>query len=259
MRGDLAQVLCEAVEGDIPIRLGTTITHLRQHPDCVQVAFSDGNQQSYDLVIGSDGVHSKVRELIWGSENQFENYLGYYVSCAIIENFLDQTDAFFTHLESERQAAVYAIRGDRLATFFIFQSPPLHLNGRSTQFDAIETRFGEIEWIVPELLTKMKTAEHFYFDTVSQIKVEQWHQGRVALVGEVERAVRGGGQSADRAHGHTGRERPESQAADVVLQPAQVRIGDVDLDAVGLVLPVRIADARDRRCHGSGKLGVVDA
>lgn len=184
MRGDLAQVLCEAVREDVPIRFGTTITQLQQRSDQVEAAFSDDSRESFDLVIGADGIHSNVREMVWGSERQFENYLGYYVSCAIIDNFLDREDVFVTHLEPERQAAVYAIRGGRLATFFIFQSPPLRLNGRSTQFDAVKAHFGEIDWVVPELLTKMKTAEQFYFDTISQIKMAQWYQGRVALVGD---------------------------------------------------------------------------
>ena len=184
MRGDLAQVLCEAVQEAIPIQFGATIQTIQPLPDSVQFTLSDGSNQSFDLVVGADGYHSSVRELVWGSEKQFENYLGYYVSCGVIENFLDQRDAFFTHLEPERQAAVYTIHGDRLATFMIFKSPQLHLNSRSTQFEALENRFGGIDWIVPELLTKMKTAENFYFDTASQIKMDQWHQGRVALVGD---------------------------------------------------------------------------
>jgi 2-polyprenyl-6-methoxyphenol hydroxylase-like FAD-dependent oxidoreductase len=184
MRGDLAQVLGEAVQGDVPIHFGTTITHLEQQPDGVQVTLTGGGRKSYDLVIGADGIHSGVREQVWGSESQFENYLGYCVSCGIVENFLDPSDAFFSHLAPQRQAAVYAIRGGRLATFFIFKSPRLHLNDRPAQFAAVEARFGEMKWLVPEVLARMKTAEHFYFDTTSQIKMAHWHQGRVALVGD---------------------------------------------------------------------------
>jgi 2-polyprenyl-6-methoxyphenol hydroxylase-like FAD-dependent oxidoreductase len=71
-----------------------------------------------------------------------------------------------------------------LATFLIFKSPQLDLNGRLPQLDAVEARFGEMDWVVPKVLAKMKTAEQFYFDTASQIKMDQWYQGRVALVGD---------------------------------------------------------------------------
>jgi 2-polyprenyl-6-methoxyphenol hydroxylase-like FAD-dependent oxidoreductase len=184
MRGDLVQVLCEAIPGDVSLHFGTTITRLEQQPDGVQVILADGIRQTYDLVIGADGIHSRVRALVWGSESQFENYLGYIVSCGIIENFLDEPAAFYTHLAPGRQAAVYSIRGDRLATFLIFKSPRPNVDGRSTQFAALEDRFGEMDWVIPMVLSKMKTAERLYFDTASQINVAQWHQGRVALVGD---------------------------------------------------------------------------
>lgn len=184
MRGDLAQVLHKTIQDDVPIHFDCTIQQLAQQPDGVQVTLSDGSEHTYDLVLGADGIHSQVRELLWGGESQFENYLGYIVTCSIIDNFLGDTRAFYTHLEPGKQAAVYAIRGDRLATFFIFQSPRLHLHGRSQQFGAVKSEFGGMGWIVPTLLDKMETAENFYFDTTSQIQMAPWHQGRVALVGD---------------------------------------------------------------------------
>ena len=45
------------------IRLQTTVSAIQQRADAVDVEFSDGSRASYDLVVGADGLHSRVREL----------------------------------------------------------------------------------------------------------------------------------------------------------------------------------------------------
>ena len=48
----------------------------------------------------------------------------------------------------------------------------------------MEHVFGGLGWWVPELLVRMRAAEDFYFDTVSQIRMPSWTRGRVGLVGD---------------------------------------------------------------------------
>jgi len=48
---------------DIAVRLGLTVTSLNNRDNGVDVVFSDGSEGRYDLVIGSDSVHSGVRDL----------------------------------------------------------------------------------------------------------------------------------------------------------------------------------------------------
>ncbi|WP_219060067.1 FAD-dependent oxidoreductase [Pseudomonas sp. UMAB-08] len=47
-----------------PIRLGLTVEALEQDDSGVDVTFSDGSRDRYDIVLGADGVFSKVRGLI---------------------------------------------------------------------------------------------------------------------------------------------------------------------------------------------------
>jgi 2-polyprenyl-6-methoxyphenol hydroxylase-like FAD-dependent oxidoreductase len=49
----------------VNVRLGLTVTQLAEHPDHVDVTFSDGTQGRYDLVVGADGIFSKTRDMIF--------------------------------------------------------------------------------------------------------------------------------------------------------------------------------------------------
>lgn len=51
------------IDMDIPVELGVTIDALNQNSEGVEVTFSNGEKRAYDLVVGADGVASKVRDL----------------------------------------------------------------------------------------------------------------------------------------------------------------------------------------------------
>jgi 2-polyprenyl-6-methoxyphenol hydroxylase-like FAD-dependent oxidoreductase len=48
------------------VRTGVTFTEFRPSDEHVDVAFTDGERRRYDLVIGADGLYSKVREVLLG-------------------------------------------------------------------------------------------------------------------------------------------------------------------------------------------------
>jgi 2-polyprenyl-6-methoxyphenol hydroxylase-like FAD-dependent oxidoreductase len=68
LRQALHDILRDAlVEAEVPVRLGVTVTAIEQRADAVDVAFTDGTRGRYDLVVGADGVNSKVREMVFGA------------------------------------------------------------------------------------------------------------------------------------------------------------------------------------------------
>lgn len=64
-RGDLHEILLNAVPRS-RIQTGKRLVHLEEREDCIRMAFSDGSMAESDIVIGADGVNSKVRETILG-------------------------------------------------------------------------------------------------------------------------------------------------------------------------------------------------
>jgi 2-polyprenyl-6-methoxyphenol hydroxylase-like FAD-dependent oxidoreductase len=66
MRPVLAKILAEATRASgASVFLGCTFTKIEQDGQRVEVSFSDGRQKRYSVVLGADGINSKVREAIF--------------------------------------------------------------------------------------------------------------------------------------------------------------------------------------------------
>ena len=69
LRTDLERILFERAQSrGLSVNFGTTIRSLRDNASGVTTTLSDGSEQSFALVFGADGVHSRVRELAFGPE-----------------------------------------------------------------------------------------------------------------------------------------------------------------------------------------------
>jgi 2-polyprenyl-6-methoxyphenol hydroxylase-like FAD-dependent oxidoreductase len=71
----LHDVLHEAaIENGVNIRMGVTVSDIENEGTRVGVKFTDGTEGSYQLVIGADGIYSKVRSMVFGAfEPQYIN------------------------------------------------------------------------------------------------------------------------------------------------------------------------------------------
>lgn len=84
MRPVLARILAEATRAaGANVRLGCTFTAIEQDDDGVDVSFTDGQRRRYDVVIGADGLYSKVREAVFPGAPQ-PRYTGQAVWRAVL-------------------------------------------------------------------------------------------------------------------------------------------------------------------------------
>lgn len=189
MRGDLERLLHAKVEGRVEIRFGTSIDACFERDDGVTVSCSDGGPLHGDLLVGADGIHSRVRELTFGPEHEYLIPLGYDAAAFILDQpprGFAHTDAFSMLGVPDRQVAVYPIRGGRLATFFIHRTgrPPLPVDEAEASRQ-LRTVYGDLHWIVPDLLAA-RPAGSVYYDTVAQIRLPTWstRARRIVLLGD---------------------------------------------------------------------------
>src|SRR6266545_4482172 len=65
LRSHVADVLARHVtEAGVDVRLGTTVTDIQENGDSVTATLSDGSVETFDLLVGADGIRSKVRSMI---------------------------------------------------------------------------------------------------------------------------------------------------------------------------------------------------
>jgi len=70
-RGDLLRILHRAA-GNPEIRMGTSVDAIEDRGERVNVRLSDGSEGEYDLVVGADGIHSRVRDHVSPKTETFD-------------------------------------------------------------------------------------------------------------------------------------------------------------------------------------------
>lgn len=186
-RSDLAKIIYQSIDGGVGVIFGDSISSVRQDDKDIVVTFKSGATRRFDLLLGADGLHSNVRRLVFGDEAQFEKYYGYYTSSFTIDKRILDNEAFAMYNEPYKQVAVFTRGADKTTAFFIFSSPeklsyPHH--DMQMQKQILKSVFEDCGWKCPELLAQIDTTSDFYFDSVSQIKMDSWSSGRISLVGD---------------------------------------------------------------------------
>ncbi|ORA80629.1 FAD-binding protein [Mycobacterium malmoense] len=187
LRDDLIELLYGATQSTTEYLFDDSITALRDDGDSVEVTFERSAARRFDLVIGADGLHSNVRRLVFGPEAQFIERLGTYAAIFTVPNFLDLDYWQVWHYGDSTMAGVYSARNNTEARAMVgFMETDLRIDYRDTeaQFAELERRMADDGWVRPQLRQYMRTAPDFYFDEMSQIKMDRWSKGRVALVGD---------------------------------------------------------------------------
>ena len=190
-RGDLAAAIYKTIERDVEVIFGDSIAKIEQTTTTVRVSFEHGSERTFDLVIGADGLHSRTRQLAFGSDEQFEAYLGYKVAAFEAQGYRPRDELVYVmYTEVGQQVSRFAMRDDR--TMFLFTFADQHLdreeNDEQSQKALLRERFGSSGWECPHILDALDDTHDLYFDRVSQIRMDStdglWARGRIILLGD---------------------------------------------------------------------------
>jgi 2-polyprenyl-6-methoxyphenol hydroxylase-like FAD-dependent oxidoreductase len=185
--GDLARILYEAVRDDVNYRFGVRVTALDDDGDRVNATFSDASTGSYDFVVGADGLHSGVRGLVFGPEEQYVTQLGQCFGFFDIENRLRLDHCGMACTLSSRTAVLQATDPDKPArASFYLTDPQLDFDYRDTERNKrlFAERFAGMGWEVKTLLDGLAEAPEVYFDSIAQVHLPSYSRGRVCLIGD---------------------------------------------------------------------------
>ncbi len=186
-RGDLAEILFKALDG-AEVLFGDRIRAAEQTDAGVRIELESGKTREADLLIGADGLHSKVRELTFGDESRFEHALGYYVAAFEAGGYRPRDElTYLTFTTPGREIARFSMRGDRTLFLFVFHADQM-TNGEpedlASRKAALRRVFEGQGWETAEILAALDATDELYFDRMSQIAMPAWSKGRVALIGD---------------------------------------------------------------------------
>ena len=194
-RGDLAAAIFGGLQDKVEVVFGNSISQLEQNDRSVIATFDNGDSRSFDLVIGADGLHSRVRELAFGEVRQFERYLGYKVAAFETDGYRPRDElVYIMYTQVGQQVGRFSMRDDRTMFLFIFADDvadsPDDIRGQKA---LLRKRFRHSGWECPQILDALDAADDLYFDRVSQIRIGggsgSWSRGRVSLVGDAASCV----------------------------------------------------------------------
>jgi 2-polyprenyl-6-methoxyphenol hydroxylase-like FAD-dependent oxidoreductase len=187
-RSDLARLLLEKAKPVTEIIFNEQIVGLEQDQHGVEVTFKRCHPRHFDLVIGADGLHSNVRRLVFGPQEQFERSLGYTVAAFESLGYRPRDeDIYVTHNEPGCMLGRMALRDDRTLFLFVFADSAAEsrsANDLMAQKALLRQQFGGDAWEKSRILDELDHAQDLYFDRVSQIHIRPWSHGRIALVGD---------------------------------------------------------------------------
>ena len=178
-RNVLLNILLAALNGRSKIVFGDSIASLAETASGVDVTFTKKARDSFDLVLGCDGVHSGVRKLWFGEEARFSRYLGAYFSITIVDKLLIERDTAQMVNVPDKVIMLNAYKNstDIIFLFAVDEELPYDRD-ESRQRAMINAQFAGMGWRARELLEEIAASTSFYFDKISQIRMPAWSKGR---------------------------------------------------------------------------------
>ncbi|MES1195695.1 MAG: FAD-dependent monooxygenase [Steroidobacter sp.] len=184
-RSDLHAVLFEATKDHVDIRYGTQIKAMHDIGNAIEVEFSNERTDTFDLVIGADGIHSHTRKLAFG--DGFECLLGgqYIGLTEDYDHGLD-TEYCLTYWGAGQMAALFPTAKTRLSAIFYYGDGGIEPAGRdnhSVRRFLLEAYKGFAPEVV-NTVNALSDRDFVFMDAIAQVQLPSIIKGRVALVGD---------------------------------------------------------------------------
>jgi 2-polyprenyl-6-methoxyphenol hydroxylase-like FAD-dependent oxidoreductase len=185
MRDDLSEIYYDAARDDVEYIFGDSITSIGHDGE---VTFERTPARRFDIIVGADGLHSNVRRLVFGEEAELTRFIGGYLAVVSTPKTLANPGETVGHIGLGRLAAIYtADHLDDARVVFMFRSKEeLNCDHRDSlrQKELLRDAFAGMHSQVDRWLEEIDRTPAFYFDAITQLRMDRWSRRRVTLVGD---------------------------------------------------------------------------
>jgi 2-polyprenyl-6-methoxyphenol hydroxylase-like FAD-dependent oxidoreductase len=182
-RHALHQVLLDGAVGT-KIRPGTTVEFVSEGATSVGVRFSDRSSREYDVLVGADGVHSSIRQLVF--DGAPPRHVGQ-VSWRLVLEGAPPVTTWTVMLAPGRAFLLIPIGDRRLYCYADVNAPDARdpTDGVLHRFVDLFRDFGEPVRGVLRRLWDVRP----YFSPIEEVTLRSWVHGRVVLIGDAAHAT----------------------------------------------------------------------
>jgi 2-polyprenyl-6-methoxyphenol hydroxylase-like FAD-dependent oxidoreductase len=187
-RPSLHRILTQAAEAaGASISFGVTVDTLTQSEDGVTVAFSDGRSAQYDLVVGADGIRSRIRRLLFG--DKFEpTFTGHGVW-----RFTTSRPAELTYqamyLGVGAKAGLIPLGPDTMYLLLVTNEPGNPRMPDDRLHEILAGHLTSFGGMVAAARGRLSDPKDVVYVPIEEVTVSPpWHVGRVVLIGDAAHA-----------------------------------------------------------------------
>jgi 2-polyprenyl-6-methoxyphenol hydroxylase-like FAD-dependent oxidoreductase len=177
-----------AIELGAGIRLGLSVETFEQDSQGVDVTFTDGTRGRYSLLVGADGVYSKIRTLMFGDKYQ-PRFTG-----QAVWRYNFPRDPSIDHLASYMgpggNAGLVPLSDDLMYMFSTSHEPENPWYPPEQLAELMRERIGNIGGLVGSLREQITDSGQVVYKPMEVVFVDEpWFKGRVLLIGDAAHAT----------------------------------------------------------------------
>ncbi|OZI34228.1 2-polyprenyl-6-methoxyphenol hydroxylase [Bordetella genomosp. 10] len=185
-RTDLVSVLYDVVRDRCDMRLGMTVAACRADSLGVDVTLSDGRMLRADLLVGADGVHSALREQVFGADDGARRVeqLGYRYAAYDVEDAIGLSHDFVSYAAVGQQVEYHGLGGGRLAALHVWRSHEHGAVPSAARHALVAEVAARTHPEAMRILRHLPADAPIALDDLAMIDMPTWHRGRIVLLGD---------------------------------------------------------------------------